>query len=263
MVGGVGEPRTGAALPAGRQGGEPITRSFVENRSELRYNTSQLENIGIEHRCYNTQMTEIDNKFSSFRERWNDRASTWDTEILKPEHYANFEEGYHKFLDFETDVLDAFPKALVGIDLGCGTGIAAEPLSKRVDKLFLLDIAEQMLEEAKKKYPDAIFLHESATAIPLDDNSIDVAISRGVLISHLPQGEYPNFLSEVHRILRPGGLFIIDFLNNLQTADFHLSSEKTVFTREGITEELKKFGFGDLVFDGQDTSRVLRVATVK
>jgi len=208
-------------------------------------------------------MTEIDKIFSSFRERWNGRAATWDTEILKPEHYANFEEGYRKFLDFETVVLNAFPKALVGIDLGCGTGIAAEPLSKKVEKLFLLDIAEQMLEEAKKKYPDAVLLHESATSIPLGCSSVDIAVSRGVLISHLPQGEYQNFLCEVNRILRPGGLFIFDFLNNLETADFHLSSEKTVFTKQSITEELKKYGFGDLVFDGQDTSRVLRVAMVK
>lgn len=208
-------------------------------------------------------MTEIDNKFSSFRDRWNSRASTWDTEILKPEHYANFEEGYRKFLDFETVLLDAFPKALVGIDIGCGTGIAAEPLSKKVEQLFLLDVADQMLEEAKKKYPDAVILHESATTIPLDDNSVDVAVSRGILISHLPQGEYKNFLNEVHRILRSGGLFIFDFLNNLETADFHLSSEKTVFTKQSITEELKKHGFGDLVFDGLDTNRVLRVATVK
>lgn len=52
-------------------------------------------------------MTEINNVFTSFRDRWNGRASTWDTEILKPEHYANFEEGYRKFLNFETMVLEA------------------------------------------------------------------------------------------------------------------------------------------------------------
>jgi len=35
-AGGVGEPRGRYAdLPAGRQGGEPITRSFVENKSLL------------------------------------------------------------------------------------------------------------------------------------------------------------------------------------------------------------------------------------
>jgi predicted TPR repeat methyltransferase len=207
-------------------------------------------------------MSEIENTFSSFRERWNSRAYSWDTEILRPEHYVNFEDGYRKFLDFETAVLDAFPSVATGIDLGCGTGIAAEPLSKKVEKLFLLDIAEKMLEEAEIKFPEADILHESATNISLDDDSVDVAISRGVLISHLPQGEYINYLSEVHRILKPGGLFIFDFLNNLQTADYHLSSEKTVFTRESITEELKRQGFGNSIFDGQDINRVLRVAVV-
>jgi ubiquinone/menaquinone biosynthesis C-methylase UbiE len=208
-------------------------------------------------------MTEIDIKFASFGERWNSRASTWDSEILKNEHYVNFEDGYRKFLDFEKMLLEAYPDSEVGIDLGCGTGVASEALSKKVEQLILLDVAEQMLELALNKFPGAVVLNESATDTSLPDESVDIAVSRGVLISHLPQGEYVNYLNEVYRMLKSGGLFVFDFLNNLTTADYHLSSEKTVFTKQGIEDELEKRGFENIVFDGEESSRVLRVAACK
>lgn len=203
------------------------------------------------------------NKFEAFRDRWNGRAESWDSEIAKPDHYANFESGYEKFLTFEEKILDNIGEAESGIDLGCGTAVAAGPLARKVEKLYLLDLAETMLKEAGKKYPDAVLLHASVTAIPLESASVDYAVSRGVVISHLPQGEQGNFINEVFRILKPGGIFIFDFLNNMKTADFHLSSEKTVYTLKEIMEELKSFGFEALSADGDEMSRVVRVAARK
>ena len=203
------------------------------------------------------------NKFESFRDRWNGRASDWDSEISKPEHYVNFEDGYQKFLSFEEKILDYMGEAETGIDLGCGTAVAAGPLSKKVENLYLLDLAESMLKKAKDKFPKAILLHASVTDIPLESESVDYAVSRGVVISHLPQGEQGGFLCEVQRILKPGGIFIFDFLNNMKTADFHLSSEKTLYTNIEIVEELKSFGFDALSVDGDENSRVVRIATRK
>lgn len=200
------------------------------------------------------------NKLEPFRDRWNSRAENWDSEISKPEHYANFESGYEKFLAFEEKILENIGEAETGIDLGCGTAVAAGPLSRKVENLYLLDLAESMLKIAGEKYPKAALLHSSVTAIPLENESVDYAVSRGVVISHLPQGEQGNYLSEVHRILKPGGIFIFDFLNNMKTADFHLSSEKTVYTIKEIIEELKSFGFEAISTDGDEMSRVVRIA---
>lgn len=203
------------------------------------------------------------NKFASFRERWNGRAGNWDNEISNPDHYANFESGYEKFLSFEEKILENIGEAETGIDLGCGTAVAAGPLSKKVENLYLLDLAESMLKEAHEKYPKAVLLHSSVTAIPLGIASVDYAVSRGVVISHLPHGEQENFLNEVWRILKPGGIFIFDFLNNMKTADFHLSSEKTVYTIVEIIEVLRSFGFEIHSIDGDENSRVVRVAAYK
>lgn len=203
------------------------------------------------------------NKFEAFRDRWNSRAESWDGDISKPDHYANFESGYEKFIKFEEDMLNIFGKAETGIDLGCGTAVAAGPLAKKVNKLYLLDLAESMLLEARKKYPESPLLHSSVTAIPIGNESVDYAVSLGVVISHLPLGEQESFLSEVKRILKPDGIFIFDFLNNLKTADFHLSSEKTVYTIQEITEVLNHYGFEVMVTDGNENSRVVRVAAWK
>jgi len=203
------------------------------------------------------------NNFEAFRERWNGRAADWDLEISKPDHYANFESGYRRFLNFEEKILDNIGDAETGVDLGCGTAIAAESLTRRVKNLYLLDLAETMLKEAGKKFPDAVLLHASVTAIPLESESVDYAVSRGVVISHLPPGEQGNYLNEVQRILKPGGIFIFDFLNNMKTANFHLSSEKTVYTTKEIVEELKSFGFEAFAADGDENSRVVRIAARK
>lgn len=208
-------------------------------------------------------MIRKESQFESFRSRWNERAASWDKELTKPDHYANFERGYQKFLRFEEVVLRVNGAAETGIDLGCGTGIAAGPLEEVVANLYLLDLSENMLIEARKKYPDAMLLHSSVTNIPLDAETVDYAISRGVVISHLPPGEQNNFLSEVKRILKPGGLFIFDFLNNLKSADFKLSSEKTTYSIPEIEELLIVSGFEVMLVDGNETSRVVRVAVSK
>jgi ubiquinone/menaquinone biosynthesis C-methylase UbiE len=47
-------------------------------------------------------------------------------------------------------------------------------------------------------------INASATQIPLADNSLDVVISVGCL-HHIP--EIANAVDEIHRVLKPGGVF--------------------------------------------------------
>jgi len=209
--------------------------------------------------------TEIDNvekQLAEQKDRWNSRAATWDSELLKPDHYANFENGYQRFLDFEEKEL-AEIKGGVGIDLGCGTGIASVPLAEKVDQIYLLDIADKMLEEAHKKVPQGILLSNQVTNIPLPDRSVDIAISRGILVSHLPAPLVPQFFNELKRVMKVTGKVIFDFLCNEGTADFKLTSPKNTFTLEQMTQELKNVNFYWTKFDGTNDNRVVRVSAVK
>ncbi len=197
------------------------------------------------------------------RRRWDSRASQWDESIRDPDHYANFEDGYERFLEFERERLASLPDARAGLDIGCGTGGASMVLSEKVEKLFLVDFSEKMLEEARKKIPAAILLWASATSLPVQDASVDIAVSRGVVISHLPQGLANGFLDELARVMKPGGTVIFDFLCNLDTAEYRDISPKGVFERQQVWERLESRGFADILFDGEPRARVVRVSATK
>ncbi len=204
---------------------------------------------------------ETGKQLSEQRERWNARAGGWDIDLKDPKHYANFENGYQRFLDFERVGLEGV-HAGVGVDLGSGTGIAASVLAEKVDKLFLLDLAENMLKEAGKKFPKATLVQAQATETPFPDQSMDVIISRGILISHLPAELVSPFFNEMKRIIKPGGKILFDFVCYPESANFKLSSPKNVFSLEQMATELQSFGFTDIRFEGDNKTRVVRVSAI-
>ncbi|MFA6100153.1 MAG: class I SAM-dependent methyltransferase [Patescibacteria group bacterium] len=215
-------------------------------------------------KTYNGNELVVDNEqLKSQQQRWNERSRQWDSEIQRPDHYANFEDGYKRFVDLEEKVFGALSKQESGIDIGCGTAAATGPLAKHVQKLYLLDIAEQMLQEAQKKYPGAVLLHSGASDIPLGDESVHLAISRGIVVSHMPKELIPRFFSELSRIVKPNGVIIFDFLSNDGSASFTNLSEKISFTQAEIIQNLQNVGFEKIEFDGDPSLRVVRVVANK
>ena len=195
--------------------------------------------------------------------RWDSRAGDWDKDINSPEHYANFEDGYQKFLNYEQKILNKISSVEIAIDLGCGSGQTTKLLSAKAKKIYILDISEKMLEEANKKVPSAIPLHASVTEIPLPAKYIDLAISRGIVLSHLPAKLAKSFFEEIARIMKSGGTVLFDYLSNPDTADYKNSSPKIPFTMKEIEEKLEAQGFTEINFDGKDEDRVVRVSAKK
>lgn len=99
------------------------------------------------------------------------------------------------------------------IDLGCGGGIdtilaahAVAPTGKAIG----LDMLREMLEVAARNAADAgvtnvEWLQGDLEAIPLPSESVDVAVSNGV-VNLSPRKS--RVFAEVHRILRQGGRFV-------------------------------------------------------
>jgi ubiquinone/menaquinone biosynthesis C-methylase UbiE len=74
-----------------------------------------------------------------------------------------------------------------------------------------MDIAQSAVDLSNKihRLPNLRFVRGSAEAIPLPDNSIDVVLN---VESCHAYGSVDKFLSEVRRVLRPGGyLLLVDF----------------------------------------------------
>jgi ubiquinone/menaquinone biosynthesis C-methylase UbiE len=97
------------------------------------------------------------------------------------------------------------------LDVGCGTG----KLLRRANrywpeaKLIGVDPANGMIEMAKRLTPYATFSKGMAEALPLQDASVDLAIST---ISFHHWQDQAAGIREIARALRPGGYFIlVDF----------------------------------------------------
>lgn len=90
------------------------------------------------------------------------------------------------------------------LDLACGTGRMLDLAGTG------LDISPNMIAEARKKHPEKRLVHGDATSLPFPDASFDAVFSLH-FIMHLNPEPTCAVLNEVHRVLRPGGRFILDF----------------------------------------------------
>ncbi len=102
----------------------------------------------------------------------------------------------------------------VWVDIGCGPGYFALPLSKIVKKVYAVDIEEEMLEKCKlraneENINNIEYVRCSEEEIPIDDNIAD-----GILLANVFH-EFINpeaIFNEIRRILKNSGrAYIIDW----------------------------------------------------
>jgi SAM-dependent methyltransferase len=137
-----------------------------------------------------------------------DNKSYYDTFSQTYDHGRD--AGYHAFLD-EAEVALVTPHLVGGksvLEVGCGTGLILERLGRAADRAVGVDLSPGMLEKARSR---GLEVHEaSATALPFEDASFDVACSFKVL-AHVEQIE--TAMAEMARVVRPGGRIVAEFYN--------------------------------------------------
>ncbi len=117
------------------------------------------------------------------------------------------------------------------LDLGCGAGMDLLLAARKVGaqgKAIGVDMTGAMIEQARAAaqaggFPQVEVRKGDATSLPVEDASVDVVISNGVL-NLVPEKD--KTLSELIRVLRPGG--------RLQLADIALDTELAEDLRRNI-----------------------------
>ena len=131
---------------------------------------------------------------------FNQQAATYDKDI-KGQHARSL---YPALLEKLSHI--PFQSAL---DLGCGTGEMLKLILQKdpLKELYGIDISEEMLAVAKSKLPEQVqlFLGDSEM-LPFSDGSFDVVYCNDSF-HHYPSPQ--NVLREVHRVMKPGGTFLM------------------------------------------------------
>lgn len=142
----------------------------------------------------------------------------------------------------------AIPGKGKGTEIGVGSGRFAQPLNIK----YGVEPSESMADIAKKR--GVKIIHAVAENLPLDDQSYDFAT---MVTTVCFLNDIPKAFSEVRRILKPEGVFIIGLIDRdsklgkkyeqqkdsnkfYKDAHFHSTAE--------ITKLLKKSGFGNFSY---------------
>lgn len=117
--------------------------------------------------------------------------------------------GYHKLIDDQAaELVRRVGEGKRVLEVGCGTGLVLERVAHFADEAIGMDLSPAMLERARARGLSVV--EGSATALPFDDESFDVAYTFKVL-AHIPEAD--QCLSEMVRVVRPGGHVVFDAYN--------------------------------------------------
>lgn len=101
------------------------------------------------------------------------------------------------------------PEHSVAMDIGCGSGRWAVLVADRVSELHLVDASPLALGIAARNLAskdNCVFHHASVDSLPMEDASVDLVYSLGVL-HHVP--ETASAIASAVQKLRPGGVFLV------------------------------------------------------
>ncbi|NOX59582.1 MAG: class I SAM-dependent methyltransferase [Planctomycetes bacterium] len=118
-------------------------------------------------------------------------------------------------------LMDDTSRDTVHVDMPVGTGKFLIHLRQRghSHRMIGIDLAAGMLEvcadHSKQTGADLVLSMGDAYCLPLPDNSVDVFTCLR-LMHLLPKASWPQVVGEIRRVLRPGGLMIIELRNALR-----------------------------------------------
>lgn len=108
------------------------------------------------------------------------------------------------------------------LDVGCGTGRTALQLARSMPGLSILgvDLSPYYLELAREncaRCPEVSFLEANGEALPFRDEYFDCVTST-FLMHELPREARHQVLKEMYRVLKPGGLLVVEDSAQLRDA---------------------------------------------
>ncbi|MGH7652176.1 MAG: class I SAM-dependent methyltransferase [Gemmatimonadaceae bacterium] len=124
------------------------------------------------------------------------------------------------------------------LDLGCGAGRHSRHLCERWWTVGL-DLSAALLRIACREMPDAPYVRADMRELPFEASSFDLVVNLFTSFGYFEDDlENARVLSCVRSALRPGGAFVMDFLNAAQVRNDLVPYDERV--ENGITIEQRR-----------------------
>ena len=94
------------------------------------------------------------------------------------------------------------------LDLGCGIGAYHAGLEGTFRQLHGIDVSSRSVEVARRKHPYVDYDSFDGGRLPYPDERFDLVFTICVM-HHVPPPQWPEFTSEMFRVLKPGGLAVV------------------------------------------------------
>ena len=174
-------------------------------------------------------------------ERFDHWASTYENSWLQR---AFFDRAHQATLALAASIVH---QPVSVLDVGCGTGKLLRRATAYWPEAHLIgvDPANGMIEMAKRLTPNATFFTGMAEALPLQDASVDLALST---TSFHHWRDQAAGIREIARVLRPEGYFILvdasfpDWLVRVvRLKRFHSPAQlRTLFIQAGLHVQMQQ-----------------------
>src|SRR2546425_2688464 len=133
-------------------------------------------------------------------------------------------------------------------EIGCGPGQIARYLQDRHLNMCGVDLSEEMIKWANRLNPDISFQRGDMRALEIPDAYLAGIVCFYAII-HLRREDVPRALTEMHRVLKPGGGLMLSFhggegeLHRDQWYELPVSIDICLFEREEMAVYLEAAGF--------------------
>jgi ubiquinone/menaquinone biosynthesis C-methylase UbiE len=119
-------------------------------------------------------------------------------------------------------------KDKVILDIASGSGYGTKLMAAEAKKVYGVDVDKNAISYAKEHYSakNIEYILGDGESIPITNGTVDVVVSYET-IEHIP--DYKKFLTEVKRVLKPGGILLLSTPNDLEYIEdnhFHLHEFK-------------------------------------
>lgn len=119
------------------------------------------------------------------------------------------------------------------LELGCGVGQNCNYLKEKGFDVVGVDLSEEILKEARKRFPGVGFWKSDARKLCVDSNSFDAVFAIG-LFHHLNAEEQKQTVSEIKRVLKKNGVAFVAAKTSKESAEKQLVELKKLFEENGF-----------------------------